>query len=418
MSYNSGGSNKKNKNEGRSYGIFGEATSFIKQKLPISFNNKSRDYEEEEDKKETFERKPLNQNTKPKPPQPSFNQRPIQNVPQGPKNFFVFDIETVPCIETAKTLLNLPEDTPDGEVVQKLTAYHSEITGGQNEFFRQPFHKVVCVSFIAGTILQAKYGKERYIVRKISSGGRKGESEEEILRGIFSYLNKYPSRLISFNGRGFDMPVLQYRAMKYGIDAKWIYSDNFHNYNHRYSVEKHCDLLEMFSNFGASARVKMTEVCALFKIPCKNNGIDGSAVYNLFKEGKTAEIADYCESDVVATFLLYLRFMQHSGKLSAEGYNIVVDNLSNMLLDENSNLAHKNFITQFLDINNGDIHIKTTTNNEQKPTDSREVLESSPEDELASDVMEEILEEADKNTEEDIKEEIQEEEDEESADKA
>ena len=298
--------------------------------------------------------------------------RPMPATPPAPRNFFVFDIETIPCIETARTFLNLGSEVSDEEVVAKLTAYHSQATGGQNEFFRQLFHKVVCISFIAGTIFPLKGGKEKYTIKTIRSGGRKGESEEEILREIFAYLNKHPSRLISFNGRGFDLPVLQYRAMKYGIDARWIYNDGYYNYNHRYSIEKHCDLLEMFSNYGASARVKMAEVAALFKLPCKNNGVDGSQVYTLYKEGKLEEIADYCEADVITTYILYLRFMQHSGKLSQEGYNIVIDNLLKMLKDEQSPAHHVLFAEQFLAMNNGDVHIKThqPENSEQKTEDA------------------------------------------------
>jgi predicted PolB exonuclease-like 3'-5' exonuclease len=277
---------------------------------------------------------------------------------QTPRNFFAFDVETVPCIETARTFLNLPENMPEAEVIEKLTAYHSEITNGQNEFFRQLFHKIVCVSFVAGIIQPLKGGKEKYTIKSIKTGGRNGESEEEILRAIFSYLNKHPSRLISFNGRGFDLPVLQYRAMKYGIDAKWIYNDGYYNYNHRYSIEKHCDLLDMFSNFGASARVKMAEVAALFKVPCKINGIDGSNVHEMFKAGKIEEICNYCENDVIATYILYLRFMEHSGKLSAEGYNIVIDNLVALLKADAAPAHHTLFAEKFLALNLGEIHIK------------------------------------------------------------
>ncbi len=261
-----------------------------------------------------------------------------------------------------------------------------EATGGQNEFFRQLFHKVVCISFIAGTIHTFKGGKEKYVIKTIRSGGRNGESEEEILKGVFTYLNKHPSRLVSFNGRGFDMPVLQYRAMKYGIDAKWIYNDGYYNYNHRYSIEKHCDLLEMFSNFGASARIKLEEICALFKLPCKANGVDGSNIYNLFKENKLEEIADYCENDVIATYILYLRFMQHSGKLSAEGYNICLDNLCTMLKSEEARPSHTLFVEQLMQMNNGNPYISLPQGAfkqevEEEVLGSEEGFESSTENE-------------------------------------
>jgi predicted PolB exonuclease-like 3'-5' exonuclease len=242
----------------------------------------------------------------------------------------------------------------------------------------------VCVSFVSGTIHTFKGGKEKYVVKNVKSEGRNGESEEEILRAVFSHLNRHSSRLISFNGRGFDMPVLQYRAMKYGIDAKWIYSDGYYNYNHRYSIEKHCDLLEMFSNFGASARVKMAEVCALFKVPCKSNGIDGSSVLGLFKEGKLSQIADYCENDVIATYILYLRFMQHSGKLSAEGYNICLDNLCAMLKADDANPSHALFVEQLMQMNGGNPHI-ALPQGAVKQEDGEEELDEGSQDEASHD---------------------------------
>lgn len=301
----------------------------------------------------------------------------------APKNFFVFDIETVPCLETARNFFNLTNETSDEEVIAKLTAYHLQITNGQNEFFRQLFHKIVCISFVAGVIFPLKGGKEKYIIKSIKTGGRNNESEEEILRGVFAYLAKHPSRLISFNGRGFDMPVLQYRAMKYGIDAKWIYNDGYYNYNHRYSIEKHCDLLDMFSNFGASARVKMSEVAALFKIPAKD-GIDGSMILPLYKEGKIEEICNYCETDAIATYILYLRFMQHSGKLSAEGYNIVIENLCNLLKGEGAPAHQSLFAENFLKINSGNVFIKTTEEKTSpKEETAEETKEETPEEESA-----------------------------------
>jgi predicted PolB exonuclease-like 3'-5' exonuclease len=390
----SGGGRRNNRNDrnSESYGIFDE-TSFAKQKisgLPSTgsgaSNNLGDDTNENnrrEPRRNDFRNENYRNDTR------SYrmdnrndfrgetdisrqdNKRPIRNEPlsqapaksalplnNAPKNFFVFDIETVPCVETARIFLNLGSEVSEEEVLSKLTAYHSEITNGQNEFYRQLFHKIVCVSFIVGSIHPLKGGKEKYVIKDIRTGGRKGETEEEILRTLFTYLGKHPSRLISFNGRGFDLPVLQYRAMKYGIDAKWIYNDGYYNYNHRYSIEKHCDLLDMFSNFGASARVKMAEVASLFKIPSKINGVTGADVYGMFKEGKIEEICNYCENDVIATYILYLRFMQHSGKVSAEGYNIVIDSLLAKLKESGQSV----FAEEFLKMNNGNVHLFVTTN--------------------------------------------------------
>lgn len=441
MSYNNGRNNRNNRNErSESYGIFDENTVTQNLKIPgfereeedpkpqpqRTFNREERrpvrmddSYPSREERKpvraEDFYpskyQKPFAQaqgnaprnqprtlpNTLPKPAQMPNLKAPIGT----PRNFFVFDIETVPCIETARNFLNLGSEVSEEEVVAKLTAYHSEITNGQNEFYRQLFHKIVCVSFIAGTIHPLKGGKEKYVIKSIKTGGRNGESEEEILRQIFSYLNKHPSRLISFNGRGFDLPVMQYRAMKYGIDAKWIYNDGYYNYNHRYSIEKHCDLLDMFSNFGASARVKMAEVAALFKVPCKFNGISGSNVYELFKAGKIEEICNYCEDDVIATYILYLRFMEHSGKLSAEGYNIVIDNLLAMLKADTAPAHQTLFAEKFLALNLGDVHIKmpqVSVEKAEEALESEENFETETEEETSGET-EEILSETEDLTE-------------------
>jgi 3'-5' exonuclease len=374
MSYSIGKFGKNKQKQDTSYGIFGDSDCSVKQKFPIQgFENKK-----------SLDEKP----SKPQAPKPqTANKGKLGNFNRSPStgNFVVFDIETVPCVDSARNLLNLGSEVSDSEVIERLTEYHRDITGGLNEFHRQPFHKVVCISFISGSI--GYYGnsdKEKYTIKTIRSGGRNGETEEEILRKFFSYLetmaNRQSLRLISFNGRSFDMPVLQYRAMKYGIDARWIFSDGLYNYNHRYSIDKHCDLLEMFSNFGASARIKMSEVCALLNIPCKSNGVDGSQVHNLFGEGKLNEIADYCETDVVATFILYLRFVHHSGKLSVDGYNIVLDNLINLLKKEEQAAVHKEFIDKFFDMNQGNIHITKdiledeTENEEQKEVETENAL--------------------------------------------
>lgn len=365
--------------ESESYGIFDE-TTFAKQKITIE------GFEREEKPRANLKpevRKERHVSTSSRPASSNYVRSNAQNVPQvSTTNFFVFDIETIPCVETARAFLNLSSEVSDEEVVAKLTTYHSEITNGQNEFFRQLFHKVVCVSFIVGSIHALKGGREKYVIRSIRTGGKNGETEEEILRNLFSYLNKHPSRLISFNGRGFDLPVLQYRAMKYGIDARWIYNDGYYNYNHRYSIEKHCDLLDMFSNFGASARVKMAEIASLFKVPCKANGVTGSSVYDMYKAGKIEEICNYCEEDVIATYVLYLRFMQHSGRLSAEGYNIVIDNLIAKLQDAEAPAHQTLFAENFIKMNGGNVHIVTKSlkdANVESSSEDQSLTEGKPE---------------------------------------
>lgn len=297
--------------------------------------------------------RPSAPSARPAPAASQYTRQPSHN--SGFSNFFAFDIETVPCLETARRLLKIDATVADAEVFEKLKTYHLEITNGQNEFFRQPFHKIVCVSFLVGSITIGRDGKERYSIKQLKTGGRNGESESEIISSIFNYLSKSPARLISFNGRTFDLPVLQYRAMKHGLSAEWIYKDGLYNYNHRFSVDKHFDLLDAISNFGASARVRMSEFASLTKVPCKVDG-SGSEVYDMYKNGKIQDICNYCETDVLATYVMYLKFMHHSGKLTTENLVLAFNDIISKFRDDVSAQEHqKKFVSDWLEINDGSV---------------------------------------------------------------
>ena len=225
------------------------------------------------------------------------------------KHLLIFDIETIPCVSSGRRLLNLDEQTPDETVRQKLIDYHFNATG--NSFPRQPFHQVLCISFLLCEVENTEEG-ESYIIKKIKTGGRNGESEAEILEQFCGFLQKYKPRIISFNGKTFDLPVIQYRSMMHKIPCPWLYSREM---SYKFNHEPHCDLIDAFSNFGSSARVKMSEVCALLNIPCKQSG-SGDEVLNMYKNGQIEEVCDYCQEDVLCTYMLYLNYQMHNGKIS------------------------------------------------------------------------------------------------------
>ncbi|MBM3580066.1 MAG: 3'-5' exonuclease [Alphaproteobacteria bacterium] len=232
------------------------------------------------------------------------------------QNLFIFDIETIPDLNAAKNMLDLPGATP-AELREALVKYHLDITDQKNSFLRQVFHQIVVISFLEAEIIRDASGQEFYRLIDIRSGGDLQSSEADLVKGFSSHLKKNFSRLVSFNGRGFDLPVLKYAAMKHGVETSWLYKrgDKWNNYGQRYSLDWHCDLAEAFSDFGASARVKMSELCAAFGLPGKL-GVDGSQVTQMFDEGRLQEIRDYCETDVINTYLLYLIYQHHTGTIS------------------------------------------------------------------------------------------------------
>lgn len=236
------------------------------------------------------------------------------------QNLFVFDIETIPDTKAAKRLLNL-ESNDENFLREALTKYHLEITDGKNSFLRQPFWRVISISFLEAEIVRDFNGLEFYRIKDIRSGGDLSSTESDLVKGFFSHLKKNISRLVSFNGKNFDLPVLKYSAMKNEVEAAWLYKmgDKWNNYNQKFSLDWHCDLADAFSDFGASAKVKMNELCAAFNLPGKI-GVDGSQVMQMFDEGKLQEIRNYCETDVINTYLLYLVYQHHNGSISKDSF--------------------------------------------------------------------------------------------------
>lgn len=251
------------------------------------------------------------------------------------QNLFVFDIETIPDTQAAKRLLDITSDDQN-EIRDSLTDYHLKITDGKNSFLRQPFHKVVSISFLEAEIVRDFSGQEFYQIKDIRSGGKLEDLPEEIevnlVKGFFSHLKKNISRLVSFNGKNFDLPVLKYAAMKNDIAASWLYKmgDKWNNYNQKFSLDWHCDLADAFSDFGASGRAKMNELCAAFGLPGKI-GVDGSQVTKMYDDGQLKEIRDYCETDVINTYLLYLIYQHHTGSMTKESFDKCKDNVIEFL---------------------------------------------------------------------------------------
>lgn len=251
----------------------------------------------------------------------------------------VFDIETVPDVELCKNLTGLDEEDV-AKQRQAMEDYHLQITDGKNPFLRQPFHKIIVISILKAS-LTTKNGYEYLELKKISSGDIGQYLEPDLVKLFFDHVCKELPRLVSFNGRTFDLPVMKYRAMKYGVQAEKFYKsgDKWSCYNNRYGAEWHMDLLDILSDYGLSARVKMNEVCVAFGLPGKL-GIDGADVSSLYDQGRIQDIRNYCETDVINTYLIYLRVIHHQGRISDESYKRNLNELKKYLEDFSGEKPH------------------------------------------------------------------------------
>jgi len=255
------------------------------------------------------------------------------------RDVILFDIETVVDADSARRLLHQP-DLSDAEARDALSAYFLDKTDGRNDFPRQPFHQVVAISY--GQLIREP-GEEgtELVMHQLATGGDKESSEKALLEGFFHLIETRAPQLVSFNGRGFDVPVLKYRAMAHGMSCpRWFKEgDKWNNYDTRFSSEYHCDLLEVLSDFGASARCSMDEVASALKIPGKLN-TSGDNVRELFETGQIEAIRDYCETDVLTTMLIFLRHHYFSGALTEGAYARAIHGVRNYIETESETRLH------------------------------------------------------------------------------
>ncbi len=239
------------------------------------------------------------------------------------RDIIVFDIETVPDADAARRLLHL-ENADDGMARDALRDYFLEKTNGQNDFPRQPFHQVVSIAY---AFFQCERGEDglELVLRTIAAGGQQDDDEAALLQGFFHLIESRAPTLVSFNGRGFDVPVLKYRAMVHGLRCpRWFSEgDKWSNYDARFDRQYHLDLLELLSDYGASARCTLHEVATSFGIPGKLD-VAGDDVRHMFEQGLIGDIRRYCETDVCSTALVWLRWLHFSGGISTAAWQRVV----------------------------------------------------------------------------------------------
>jgi len=225
-------------------------------------------------------------------------------------NTLVFDIETVPDVALGRRLYGL-EDLSDAQVAKAMFALRRQDSG--TEFLPLEQHRVVAIS----CLLRSADGL------RLWSLGDHGSSEGELVQRFFDGIEKFSPDLVSWNGSGFDLPVLTYRALAAGVQARrfWESGDQdpafrFNNYLNRYHW-RHTDLMDVLSGFQSRARVSLKNMALLLGLPGKL-GFDGSQVWDAWLVGDLAGIRNYCETDVLNTWLIYLRFAQLRGVLSRE----------------------------------------------------------------------------------------------------
>lgn len=220
---------------------------------------------------------------------------------------FSFDIETVPDTDAGRRLLNL-DGLSDEEVATAMTFKREQATG--SDFLPLHQHRVVAISV-------ALRSGDTF---RVWSLGDETSGEAELVRRFFDGIDRYTPDLVSWNGSGFDLPVLHYRALKHRIQAPryWETGESdrdfrWNNYLSRYHW-RHVDLMDVLANHNNRAFAKLDEIAVLLGFPGKL-GMSGAKVWDTWLAGGIREIRNYCETDVVNTWLVFLCFEHMRGNL-------------------------------------------------------------------------------------------------------
>jgi predicted PolB exonuclease-like 3'-5' exonuclease len=241
-------------------------------------------------------------------------------------NHLVFDIETIPDVEFGRRLLGL-SGLPDAEVAAAMFAQRRQQSG--NDFLRR------------GDSL------------KLWSLGEADSTERELLERFFDGIERFTPDLVSWNGGGFDLPVMHYRCMLHGVRAAryWETGDEdtafrYNNYLSRFHW-RHLDLMDVIAGFQARGRATLADVASLLRLPGKM-GFSGAEVWGAWQAGNLEGIRRYCETDVLNTYLVFLAFQQMRGQLDTAEWETERARVRD-LLKGSGEPHHREFLEQWAD---------------------------------------------------------------------
>lgn len=238
-------------------------------------------------------------------------------------NCLIFDIETVPDVELGRRLFGL-QGLSDESVAKAMFAHRRQESG--RDFLPLEQHRVVAIA------CALRSGEEL----RLWSLGTAASPEAELLERFFDGIEKYSPDLVSWNGAGFDLPVLHYRALASGVQAAryWETGRNDgafrqNNYLSRFHW-RHLDLMDVLSGFQMRGRASLADVALLLRLPGKL-GFSGAQVWEQYLAGNALGVRRYCETDVLNTYLIYLRFELMRGQLSRERHGAELERVRALL---------------------------------------------------------------------------------------
>jgi 3'-5' exonuclease len=236
------------------------------------------------------------------------------------QNVIVWDIETVPDLRGFAAAKDLADKTDD-EVRDALG----------DKFPKHIYHSVVCIG-----ALIAHRDSDCWVVDALGAPHCGERSEKELIGAFVDRIAELSPQLVTFNGNSFDLPVLRYRALVNKVAAPGL---SIRPYFNRYT-EDAIDLCDVLSAFNSQGKATLHEICRVMGLPGKPNDIDGAEVAQYHRDGRIQQIANYCETDVVNTFRIWLRYELFRGKLTAAELGASDANLTDYIKTRSNTKSH------------------------------------------------------------------------------
>ena len=216
----------------------------------------------------------------------------------------VLDIETIPDLAALAC--------HQGRSPDDLEGAREELGGA---FPKSPFHKIVAIGMADLDVVRNEDGQRNYGLRHLSALRADRMHECELVERALDHISSF-GRVVTFNGTGFDLPVLRYRAMAHALSAPRLDRMNlFHRF-----APSHVDLCDRLASFGFSSKASLDQICKALRLPGKGGDIDGSKVASMVADGRFDDISGYVQSDVVNTTLLFLRYELFRGAITSRGH--------------------------------------------------------------------------------------------------
>lgn len=249
-------------------------------------------------------------------------------------DYRVLDIETVPDLE-AWTPPPPPDFVPffPDKVAKNSGGVLEGFFPKAPEAFPAPHgHRVVAMSWVDLTADDGRWYcyKDLHTACLWNHSDLDG-SEIALLKHFLDVQNNDAATMVTWNGRTFDLPVINMRALKHKLPWPAYYQER--DVRYRYTEAGHCDVMDFFTDYGAAKAMKLGEISKLIGLPGKTGPVSGNTVADEFERSKKPasishdiqrNIARYCLSDSIQTAILFIRSRFHRGSISAKEHNVAV----------------------------------------------------------------------------------------------